>query len=153
MRDKSVRPVADEVWIATATLHREHPEAEDFSVHEILARAHALGFTRPSVYAHINAHCVANRPPSPNRLRMLYKTGRDRRRLFRPGDACDAGRLGGRIQPESLDPNWQDLLLWANARPKRSRGPDPLLAIWGTGRDLWADEPADEYVERLRRDW
>jgi hypothetical protein len=30
---------------------------------------------------------------------------------------------------------------------------DPLLALVGSGRDLWADEHADEYVNRLREDW
>jgi len=28
---------------------------------------------------------------------------------------------------------------------------DPLLALRGSGKQLWADEHADEYVERLRR--
>jgi hypothetical protein len=27
---------------------------------------------------------------------------------------------------------------------------DPLLALRGSGKDLWADEHADEYVRRLR---
>ena len=31
--------VADEVWIATALLHCEHPEREDFTVNEIIERA------------------------------------------------------------------------------------------------------------------
>ncbi len=30
---------------------------------------------------------------------------------------------------------------------------DPILALRGLGKHLWADEHADEYVERLRRDW
>ena len=30
--------VADEVWIATALLHREHPARENFSVKEIIER-------------------------------------------------------------------------------------------------------------------
>jgi hypothetical protein len=29
---------------------------------------------------------------------------------------------------------------------------DPLLALRGSGRSLWADEHADEYVKRLRGD-
>jgi len=37
------------------------------------------------------------------------------------------------------------------AEPKRS--PDPLLALYGSGKDLWGDERADEYVARLRRGW
>jgi hypothetical protein len=30
---------------------------------------------------------------------------------------------------------------------------DPLLALYGSGKDLWADEHADEYVKRLREGW
>jgi len=30
---------------------------------------------------------------------------------------------------------------------------DPLLALRGSGRELWADEHADDYVRRLRGDW
>ena len=30
---------------------------------------------------------------------------------------------------------------------------DPLLALRGSGKDLWADEHADEYVRRLRDGW
>ena len=31
--------VADEVWIATALLHREHPDLADFTIEEIMERA------------------------------------------------------------------------------------------------------------------
>jgi hypothetical protein len=30
---------------------------------------------------------------------------------------------------------------------------DPLLELRGSGRELWADEHADEYIARLRADW
>jgi hypothetical protein len=30
---------------------------------------------------------------------------------------------------------------------------DPLLALRGSGKDLWADEHADEYIRRLREGW
>jgi hypothetical protein len=30
---------------------------------------------------------------------------------------------------------------------------DPLLQLVGSGKDLWADEHADEYVRRLREGW
>jgi hypothetical protein len=30
---------------------------------------------------------------------------------------------------------------------------DPLLALRGSGRELWADEPPDQYVRRLRSGW
>ncbi len=38
------------------------------------------------------------------------------------------------------------------ARPVEKE-PDPLLALRGSGRELWADEHADEYVRRLREEW
>jgi hypothetical protein len=30
---------------------------------------------------------------------------------------------------------------------------DSLLQLRGSGRELWADEHADEYIARLRSDW
>lgn len=30
---------------------------------------------------------------------------------------------------------------------------DPILALRGTGREIWADEDADAYVRRLREGW
>ena len=30
---------------------------------------------------------------------------------------------------------------------------DPLLALRGSGEDIWADEPADDYIRRLREGW
>ena len=30
---------------------------------------------------------------------------------------------------------------------------DELLILIGSGEELWSDEPADEYVSRLREGW
>ena len=30
---------------------------------------------------------------------------------------------------------------------------DPLLQMYGSGKDLWGDEHADEYVRRIREGW
>ena len=30
---------------------------------------------------------------------------------------------------------------------------DPILALRGVGRELWADEEANAYVSRLREGW
>ncbi len=38
--------VADEVWIATALLHREHPDAVDFSIDQIVGRVRKEGLRR-----------------------------------------------------------------------------------------------------------
>jgi len=39
------------------------------------------------------------------------------------------------------------------ARQTSRKEPDPLLALRGSGRKLWADEHADDYVKRLREAW
>ncbi|HEX6503338.1 MAG TPA: hypothetical protein VF011_08820 [Terriglobales bacterium] len=154
--------VADEVWIAAALLHREHPRQADFSVAEIMQRAvHEAGSEplRPGVYVHIVQHCVANRPPNPGRYRMLYETAPGRRRLFRTGDPYDPAREGAKTTPrsEDLPEEYRKLLHWyrewdAVAGSRRIED-DPLLALYGSGKDLWADEHADQYVRRLREGW
>ena len=154
--------VADEVWIAAALLHREHPERTDFAVEEIVERAKRegiIGRLRPGVYVHVVQHCVANRPPNPGRYRMLFETRKNYRRLFRPGDSYDLRREDSKTVPEREDipAKYGPLLDWY-AREFVPRGisraeNDPLLALRGSGRKLWADEHADEYVSRLREGW
>ena len=154
--------VADEVWIATALLHRERLEQPDFAVEEVVARAEQEGLggaLRPGVYVHVVQHCVANRPPNPGRYRMLFETGPGRRRLFRKGDAFHPAREGAKItpNPEDMPNGYQGLLAWyrdwcSGAVGSRAET-DPLVALLGSGKQLWADEPADEYVRRLREGW
>ena len=94
--------VADEVWIAAALLHREHPQAPDFSIEEIVDRARREGLhepLRPGVYVHVVQHCVANRPPNPGRYRMLFETTEGRRRLFRKRDPYNLEREGAKTTP------------------------------------------------------
>lgn len=154
--------VADEVWIATALLHREQPSALDFTVDEIVARARKESLTeslRPGVYIHAQMHCVANRPPNPGRYRMLLETAKGRRRLFRPGDPYDPRRDGSKTTPtaQELPEKYRPLLRWyENWSRQKTPGPgrfDALLSLRGSGRDLWANEHADEYVHRLREGW
>lgn len=161
-KTRNALKVADEVWIATALLHRESPKRVDFSVAEIVERAKEEGLSpalRPSVYVHAVQHCVANRPPNPGRYRMLLETGENRRRLFRPGDPYDPGREGAKIAPprEDIPAEYHALLDWYNQnyarRGTREAKADPLLALRGSGRTLWADEHADDYVKRLREGW
>jgi hypothetical protein len=79
--------LADEVWIATALLHREHPEASDFTLREIVARMVREGFgERKGIYPHVSSHCVANRPGSTGNYRTLFETAPARRRLYRTGE-------------------------------------------------------------------
>lgn len=160
--EKLVVKVADEVWIAAALLHREHPEAPDFSIEEIVDRARQearkIPF-RPGVYVYAVQHCVANRTPNPARYRMLFETAPGRRRLFRKGDNYFPAREGGKITPrsEELPQEYIGLLNWYEKWAINSGGgpitADPLLALRGSGKQLWADEHADDYVRRLREGW
>jgi hypothetical protein len=154
--------VADEVWIAAALLQSEEPAQPDFTIEEIVDRARKEGIEVPlrsGVYVQVVQHCVANRPPNPGRYRMLFETGEGRRRLFRPGDAYHPAREGAKTtpDPEDLPASYQHLLVWyrdwcATAAASVVQG-DPLLALRGSGRKLWADEHADDYVQRLREGW
>lgn len=159
---KATVKVADEVWIAAALLHREHPDQTDFAVEAIVERAQKEGIERPlrpGVYVHVVQHCVANRPPNPGRYRMLFQTAKGRRRLFRRGDAYHRAREGAKITPAPAGiPSAYNYLLawyrqWCGAEALTSQEGDPLLALLGSGKGLWSDEHADEYVRRLREGW
>jgi len=154
--------VADEVWIISALLQRENPQREDFTVEEIMNRGRAEKLTdslRPGFYVHVIQHCVANRPPNPGPYRMLIETSSGRRRLFRHGDRFHPAREAGKIAPsrEDLPARFANLLDWYQDWSSRSlqttAEQDPLLRLRGSGRKLWADEHADEYVRRLREGW
>jgi len=154
--------IADEVWIAAALLHKENPAADDFTIEQIYERVREeaiCGQTRPGVYPHIVHHAVANRPPSPNRPRILLETSEGRRRLFHKGDPYHHERGGSKTVPEAddLPPRYRELLSWyqdwSEAKVKDVIKNDPLLNLQGSGKHLWADEPADEYVRRLREGW
>ena len=153
--------VADEVWIATALLHRQYPDREDFAVREIVRRAGAERATgaeplRPGVQSHAYLHCVANRAPDPGRYRMLFETAKGRRRLFRPGDPCHRLRARGKDAPDpgAVPPAYRGLIEWyrRDYAPAGKAGEDPILALRGTGRAAWADTDADAWLDRLRGD-
>jgi len=109
--------VAAEVWIAAALLQHENPHQEDFSVAEIVDRVAGESIAsefRPGVPIHVSQHCVANKRPNPNNYRMLYETGRGRRRLFRPGDEHHPFRKNGKVLPDPVEipKEYQYLLEW-----------------------------------------
>ena len=137
-----------------------------YSIEEIMefaGSAKALRFMgplRPGFYVHVVQHCVANRPPNPGRYRMLFETRPGRRRIFRPGDPYHPQREGGKISPKprELPENvFRGLLAWyegwCSEAAARTAKDDPLLALFGSGKHLWADEHADEYIRRLREGW
>lgn len=147
--------VADEVWIATALLHREQPGAADFTLKEIEVRLVREGITdqkRPGVYPHLSVHCVANRPPDNGRYRMLFETAPSRRRLFRPGDPFHPKREGGKILPDraEIPARYHPLLDWYEGEWAPASTADPLVALAARHRSLWKGLDADDYVKRLR---
>ncbi len=172
--------IADGVWLATALLHREHPDRADFTESEIMARFVAEGFPRGqhsnTLPAHIGSHCVANlrrsrKKSDPSKLqggayRILYETRSGFRRLFRPGDDVHPDRVQlrhpSKAQPkrEEIPAKYHALLAWYENWIKpgnelaaiRNMEDDPLLRLRGSGKHIWADEHADEYVNNLRRE-
>jgi hypothetical protein len=155
--------VADEAWVALATLHKKHPERQSFSAREILEQVkqeRAFPELRPGVQVHIHQHNVANLEPNPARQRMFYKLEDDTFRLYRPGDYAHPSRLG-KMAPKrvELPKKYHHLLDWYDREYCKQMGTssaehnDPILQMWGLGRELWADMDADEYVESLRAGW
>jgi hypothetical protein len=147
--------LADEVWIAAALLHRERPRAADFTLKELQARLVREGLTddaRPGVYPHLSVHCVANRPPDKGRYRILFETGRSRRRLFRPGDPYHPKREGGKTVPDraEIPSKYHALLDWYERVWLPAAPDDALLALAARHRNLWKAVRADDYVRRLR---
>ena len=133
--------VSDEAWLATALLHRDHPDREDFMLAEIHARARAeFGDERPGVWQHIVGHCVASNKPSPASYRMLHQSGRGRSRLFRHGDPIHPGRRSGRMHPSKseIPAKYWPLLEWyekdyapGGGSPPSSAAPAKLLGFVG----------------------
>jgi hypothetical protein len=152
---------ADAVWIATAMLQKHSPEAE-FAVPQIIDRVLGEKLTdkpRPTLYLHANQHCVANRPPNAARLRMLIETASGKRRLFHEGDEYHPLRENARIVPDAKDiPSKYHALLnwyreWSASHAKAWEDTHPLMRLIGRGKQIWADEHADDYVRRLREGW
>lgn len=154
--------VAEEVWIATALLHQEYARRKDFTIDEILERVRREAGgrrIRASVYAHVVQHCVANKAPSPSRLRYLIETRPGYRKLFRRGYGWHFYRDRGRKVPkaESLPPHYRHLLLWYeqkyNVMTAQRMEKDSILALRGLGKEIWAGVNPDEYVRQLREGW
>lgn len=104
------------VWVATAALHREHPDREAFEVGEIQERAGEEGLVdRPErLEVHATVQCVANMRPNPGTERYLYATRDGARRLFRTGDDFHPERADGPTVPDAdeLPETHRPLLEW-----------------------------------------
>ncbi|MGA2571752.1 MAG: hypothetical protein ABSF23_14645 [Terracidiphilus sp.] len=166
---ESIR-VADRIWIAAALLQRESPSRSAFSKREISERLEAEGLAagveRGTISAHLDQHMVANVPPSSGKYRMLFETAPGSLRLFRAGDLTHPARFQRR-KPAKAIPNLNEMperyrylldwyAAWSRqaqvATPQMQFEEDPLILLIGSGREIWADEHADEYVENLRRE-
>jgi hypothetical protein len=153
---------AEAVWFATAALHKRHPGASGFTVEEIVDEALRQNLTsvkQSTLYQHALQHVVANRSSQPNRRRMLVEIEGDRRRLFVEGDPEHADRRGSlsipnfSALPQDLK-HWQSWYeTWSSRFRKSWEETDPLMRLIGSGKHIWADEHADEYVRRLREGW
>jgi hypothetical protein len=161
--------LADRIWIAVASLHQTFPLREDFTKDEIRQKMREMGLMEgvklTSVAAHLKEHLVANVPPSTGKYRMLYETPSGGLRLFLTGDRVDPGRESRRPakqcpKKEEIPLEYLPFLDWyarwcerhiENPRPVNYED-DPLIRLIGSGKHIWADEHADEYVENLRRE-
>ena len=152
---------ADLVWIATASLSREHPDRSGFAHEEILRRVNDLepdhGFPPVTIRTHISIHCVANKPPNPMKHRKLYLNADGTYRLFRQGDSSDPGRRNGKVEPEanSIPEKYRPLVVWyRQVRPAAVPKEDPLLALRGLGKELWRELGGGEkFIRELRANW
>lgn len=155
--------VADETWLALASLQRENPARQDFSAGEIFERVRTEAVhtsLRTGVAPHISLHNVANLPANSARYRMFYRTPSGKYRLFRAGDDFHPSRTGKtKPEREDLPEQYHELLDWyeksycaggANAGSARV---DPFLAMRGVGQEIWARVNPDAYVDSLRADW
>jgi hypothetical protein len=159
--EKSVR-VADEAWLAQALLQYEHPNRDSFSAREILDRVKVEQVhpeLRPGVQVHIYLHNVANAEPNSAKYRMSYKLADDTYRLYRPTDPAHPARKGKMIpERDELPQKYHYLLDWYEREYSRKQTPtseddDPILQMWGVGKEIWADTNADDYVRDLRSNW
>jgi hypothetical protein len=159
--ERSIR-VADEAWLALALLQYEHPDRGSFSAKEILDRVKAEQVhteLRPGIQVHIYSHNVANAEPNSAKYRMFYKLADDTYRLFRPTDAAHPARKGKTIPArDELPKKYHYLLDWyereyCGKQSALKEEDDPILQMWGLGKEIWADTNADDYVRSLRSDW
>ena len=161
--DRSIK-VADECWIALATLTQRHPEREAFSGKEILDEVRRLALhteLRPGVTPHIHLHNVANLPPNTARYRLFYRLDDGSYRLYRPGDTYHPERSAGKSAPRTEDVpveyhhliDWYDSVYCAGKSETPRLLDDPILRLRGLGKDLWKEIDPDAFVNDLRSMW
>ena len=89
---------------------------------------------------------------------LIAPVRRGRTRLFRPGDPCHPHRTAGKHIPkrDEIPTRYGALIDWYladYAAQASGEVQDPVLSLRGLGKELWADEAADDYVRRQRSGW
>jgi hypothetical protein len=148
-------------------LQQKFPDAafSKFEIRQELDKSELGNGTNPaSVNAHLKQHLVANVPPSTGKYTMLFETKVGFLRLYRPGDLIDPQRRSGRgskhmPKREEVPSQYHPILDWyeewskpTQSTEKQNWQDDPLIRLIGSGKHIWADEHADDYVENLRRE-
>src|SRR5260370_24605547 len=87
---------------------------------------------------------------------MFFKVSGGTYRLFRPGDDSHPDRKG-KMAPhrEELPAQYHNLLDWYEKEYSlRSKAPndedDPVLQMWGVGKEIWAGEGGDAFIAKER---
>jgi hypothetical protein len=87
---------------------------------------------------------------------MFYKVAGGAYRLFRPGDDFHPDRKG-KVAPhrEELPAQYVPLLDWYEKEYSRQAGApnddeDPVLQMWGVGKEIWKEEGGDAFIARER---
>ena len=154
--------IADTIWLATALLHRTHPQANGFTHEAILRKATGLNpsLNPRSVSTHLSTHCVASKKANPATLRILTENPDGSLRLFRTGDPFHPTRSQGRMSPKTnvLPEQYKYLLQSHGESPSsklhQSPTEDPILAISGVGKEMWKKLGGGEsFIRALRADY
>jgi hypothetical protein len=85
---------------------------------------------------------------------MFFRLPSGELRLYRPGDATHPDRKG-KIAPafHELPVELRDFLAWYEedyCRQTQAETLDPVLAMVGVGKELWAHENGDAFIQRER---
>jgi len=87
---------------------------------------------------------------------MFCKLGTGAYRLFRPGDDFHPDRKG-KMAPnrDELPRRYHPLLDWYEKEYSRRASTlndddDPVLQMWGIGKEIWKDEDGDSFIARER---
>src|SRR5689334_3657775 len=85
---------------------------------------------------------------------MFYKVGAGYR-LFRPGDDFHPDRKGKMAPHREELPEQHPLFDWYEKEYSRQAtttndDDDPVLQMWGVGKEIWKDEDGDAFIARER---